>query len=204
METENRTCNGLCAECDDASKCILADPHLKEQKISSELIYEGRILRVTRDIVKLENGAETVREVVHHNGGACVVPLTDECEVMLVRQFRYPHSCETLEVPAGKLELGEDPMECAKRELEEEVGAKSEQLYSLGNFLPTPAYDKEITYMYLAQGLQFGAQHLDEGEFLDVVKMPLQKAVQMVMENKIPDGKTQIALLKTWMMITQG
>lgn len=202
MSDEKRTCNGQCADCDDNGHCVLADDmHLKERKISSEMIYDGRILKVTKDTVRLENGDEALREVVHHPGGSCVVPLTEDGEVLMVRQFRYPHGSETLEIPAGKLEYGEDPMECGKRELLEEVGATADNIYPLGSLFPTPAYDKEVIYMYLAQGLHFSEQKLDEDEFLDVEKVPLQDAVKMVMRDKIPDAKTQIALLKTMMMV---
>ena len=194
-------CDGQCVNCEDASHCLLSDFHLKEVQTASETVYDGKILRVTKDTVKLENGSEAIREVIHHPGGACIVPLTDADEVYLVKQFRYPHGKETLELPAGKLEYGEDPLECAKRELTEEIGATAKNFYPLGHLFPTPAYDKEIIYMYLAQGLTFSEQHLDEDEFLDVVKMPLQRAVQMVMANEIPDAKTQIALLKTMMMV---
>ena len=175
--------------------------HLKEQQLSSEEIYNGRILHVTRDTVLLENGDHAIREVIHHPGGACVVPVTMRGGipyVTMVRQFRYPHRAETLEIPAGKLEYGEDPAECAVRELREEAGAVAGRLESLGSLFPTPAYDSEVIYMYLAQELTLlKEQALDEDEFLDVTELPLAEAVEMVMRNEIPDAKTQIALLKT-------
>ena len=171
--------------------------HLEERQLRSEEIYNGRILHITRDTVLLENGDEALREVVHHPGGACVVPVTDDGDVLMVRQFRYPQGTETLELPAGKLEYGEDPLTCAVRELKEEVGGEADQLEPLGILYPTPAYDKEVIYMYLARSIrQDCGQSLDEDEFLDVVRMPLAQAVKMVMENRLPDAKTQIALLK--------
>ncbi|MCQ2408246.1 MAG: NUDIX hydrolase [Oscillospiraceae bacterium] len=171
--------------------------HLEERQLRSEEIYNGRILHITRDTVLLENGAEALREVVHHPGGACVVPLTENGDVLMVRQFRYPHGTETLELPAGKLEYGEDPLTCAVRELKEEVGGEADQLELLGFLYPTPAYDKEVIYMYLARSIRLDSgQSLDVDEFLDVVRMPLEQAVEMVMENRLPDAKTQIALLK--------
>ncbi|HAM68352.1 MAG TPA: ADP-ribose pyrophosphatase [Ruminococcus sp.] len=171
--------------------------HLEERQIRSEEIYNGRILHITRDTVLLENGDEALREVVHHPGGSCVVPLTEDGDVLLVRQFRYPQGTETLELPAGKLEYGEDSLTCAVRELKEEVGGEADQLEPLGILYPTPAYDKEVIYMYLARSIrQDGGQSLDDDEFLDVVRMPLAQAVEMVMENRLPDAKTQIALLK--------
>jgi ADP-ribose pyrophosphatase len=173
-------------------------PHLREERLRSEEIYRGRILDVYKDTVLLENGTEAIREVVHHPGGACVVPLTSDGCVLMVRQFRYPHHTETLEVPAGKLEYGEDPLQCAVRELKEEVGGEAESLESLGSLFPTPAYDEEVIYMYLARQItETSTQSLDADEFLDVVRIPLTDAVQMVMENRIRDAKTQIALLKT-------
>ena len=180
-------------------------PHLREERLRTEEIYRGRILDVYKDTVLLENGTEALREVVRHPGGACVVPLTADGCVLMVRQFRYPHHTETLEVPAGKLEYGEDPLQCAVRELKEEVGGEAEVLESLGALFPTPAYDEEVIYMYLARAITENAgQSLDADEFLDVVRLPLNEAVQMVMENRIKDAKTQIALLKTAFLLQNG
>lgn len=180
-------------------------PHLREERLRSEEIYRGRILDVYKDTVLLENGTEAIREVVHHPGGACVVPLTSDGCVLMVRQFRYPHHTETLEVPAGKLEYGEDPLQCAVRELKEEVGGEADSLESLGSLFPTPAYDEEVIYMYLARQItETSTQSLDADEFLDVVRIPLTDAVQMVMENRIRDAKTQIALLKTAFLLQNG
>jgi len=177
-------------------------PHLFEQQIASEPVYDGRILHVTRDTVRLENGDEATREVIHHPGGACVVPLTENGTVLMVKQFRYPHAEETLELPAGKLEYGEHPLTCAVRELREEAGATADQLESLGCLYPTPAYDNEVIYMYLARHIERSSgQDLDEDEFLDLVELPLGEAVQMVMDNRIRDAKTQIALLKTALLL---
>jgi len=177
--------------------------HLNEQQLSSEEIYQGRILHVTRDTVLLENGEEAIREVIHHPGGACAVPVVMRAgvpHVLMVKQFRYPHRAETLELPAGKLEYGEDPKQCALRELREEAGAvvgEAGQFTLLGSLFPTPAYDTEVIYMYLAQNITLlHEQSLDEDEFLDVTELPLREAVEMVMRDEIKDAKTQIALLK--------
>jgi ADP-ribose pyrophosphatase len=176
--------------------------HLDEKTIASELAYQAKIFRVTKDTAQLENGAEVRRDVVHHSGGVCVVPLTDTNTVLMVKQYRYPMHEITLEIPAGKLELGEDPSECGLRELREEAGRTCGKYTSLGKLYPTPAYDTEIIYMYLAEELSAPEeQDLDEGEFLDVIEIPLKEAVQMVMDNKIPDAKTQLALLKTWFIL---
>ncbi len=176
--------------------------HLDEKTLSSELAYQAKIFRVTKDTAQLENGAEVRRDVVHHSGGVCVVPLTDKNTVLMVKQYRYPMHEITLEIPAGKLEAGEDPSECGLRELREEAGRTCGKYTSLGKLYPTPAYDTEIIYMYLAEELsEPEEQNLDEGEFLDVTEIPLEEAVQMVMDGKIPDAKTQLALLKTWFIL---
>lgn len=170
--------------------------HLQEKKLSSETVYEGPIFTITHDTVELENGASSIRDVLHHNGGVCVIPITDDNEIYLVKQFRYPFATVTREVPAGKLEKGEDHAECGRRELLEETGCTCSELVYLGEMLPTPAYDSEITHLYLARGLSYEKQQLDPGEFLDVEKIPLTEAIQLVMDGKIRDGKTQIVILK--------
>ena len=175
--------------------------HLSEETLSVEEIFKGKILDVTRDTVLLENGEKATREVIHHNGGVCVVPLTDEGEIIFVKQFRYPFRKVLTEVPAGKLEKGENPLECGIRELKEEAGAVAEEIIPLGCLYPTVAYDTEIIYMYLAKGLSFSQQSLDEDEFLDVVKIPLEKAYEMAMSGELPDAKTQLAVLKAYMVL---
>ncbi len=195
------SCDGSCSSCSECNTPTAPAAHLHETQIATETVYNGRILELTNDTVKLENGQTAQREVIHHPGGACIVPLTDAMEVLMVRQFRYPHNEITLEVPAGKLEYGEDPKACAVRELQEEVGATAKQIFYLGCLYPTPAYDKEVIHMYLATGLTFAERNPDADEFLDVVKMPLTQVVSMVMDNRVPDAKTQLALLKTMQMM---
>lgn len=175
--------------------------HLDEKTISSEKIFEGRVIKLERDTVLLENGEQATREVVLHPGGVCVVPLTPENEVYVVRQFRYPHRRVFLEIPAGKLEYGEDPFEAVQRELLEEVGAVASEYESLGEIVPTPAYDSEVIHMYLARGLTFSEQSLDEDEFLDVEKIALSDLVKMVLDGDIKDSKTQAAILKTYLLL---
>lgn len=170
--------------------------HLEEKTISSEKIYEGPIFTITHDTVTLENGNTAIRDVLLHHGGVCVIPVTDENEIYLVKQFRYPFREVTTEVPAGKLEKGENHAECGRRELLEETGCTCEEYIYLGEMYPTPAYNSEITHMYLARGLKFDHQSLDPDEFLDVEKIPLSKAVELVMDGTIKDGKTQIIILK--------
>ena len=174
-------------------------PHF-EKTLNEKEVFAGRIIRVCHNEVLLENGQKAMREVVYHNGGVCVLPLCENGDVLFVKQFRYPYNEEVLELPAGKLEKGEEPLESGKRELLEEVGAKAESYTSLGKLYPSPGYCGEIISMFLAEGLEFSSQSLDEDEFLDVVRIPLEKAVEMVMSGEIPDSKTQTAILKTFLM----
>ncbi len=170
--------------------------HLEEKTLSSSVEFEGKIFTITHDIVELENGSTAVRDVLLHHGGVCVIPVTENNEIYMVKQYRYPFRRVTLEVPAGKLEKGEDHAECGRRELLEETGCVCSEYIYLGEMYPTPAYNTEVTYMYLAKGLEIRKQDLDEDEFLDVVTLPISKAVDMVMKDEIKDGKTQIAILK--------
>ncbi len=175
--------------------------HLDEKTTASELAYQAKIFRVTKDTAQLENGALVRRDVVHHSGGVCVVPLTDRGTVLMVKQYRYPMHEITLEVPAGKLEPGEEPSECGLRELREEAGCTCGKYTYLGKLYPTPAYDTEVIHMYLAEELSAPEeQNLDEGEFLDVTELSLDEAIKKVMDGEIHDAKTQIALLKTYIL----
>lgn len=171
--------------------------HLEEKTLSSEQKFDGKVVKLFVDRVELENGEQAVREVIKHPGGVCILPLDEDNNVLMVRQFRYPPHRVLLEIPAGKMEYGEDHRACGLRELKEETGCTCDEFTYLGNLIPTPAYDNEVIHMYLARGLHSGEQKLDEDEFLDVEKIPLDKAVEMVMNNEIADAKTQIALLKT-------
>lgn len=178
--------------------------HLEEKQLSSSQVFDGRVVKLFVDEVELEDGTKSTREVIKHPGGVCVVPLTENNEVLFVRQFRYPHGKVLLEIPAGKLEWGESHHDCGLRELKEETGCTCDEYSFLGSLIPTPAYCGEVIYMYLARGLHSGEQKLDAGEFLDVERIPLDKAVEMVMNNEIPDSKTQIALLKTKLLLDGG
>lgn len=169
---------------------------LFEKTLTSETKFEGRIIKVLRDTVELENGKTSAREVVCHNGGVCVAALTEQNEVLLVRQFRYPYKEVLLELPAGKLEKDEDPFEAAKRELEEECGVTAERFINLGVLYPTVGYDSEKIYIWAAKGLKPTSQHLDDGEFLDVAALPFDDVLQMVMTDEIRDSKTVTAMLK--------
>ena len=168
----------------------------EEKTLNSEVIYEGRIITVHVDDVELPDGTKAKREVVEHSGGVCVAALTDNDELLFVRQFRYPHKRELLELPAGKLEKGENPLEAGIRELEEECGVIAEKVFSLGTVYPTVAYCSEIIHLYGATGLRKTEQHLDMGEFLSVERKPLDEAVRMVMNGEISDSKTVALVLK--------
>lgn len=169
---------------------------LFEKTLSQEYKYKGKILNLRVDKAELEDGSTALREVIEHNGGVCVAAIDGEGKLLMVRQFRYPYGEAILEIPAGKLEKGEEPIDCGKRELKEETGFVAEELVSLGQLYPTPAYDSEVIHMYFAKNIKEASRHLDEGEFLDVEKIPFDKAVQMVLEGEIKDAKTQVAILK--------
>ena len=170
---------------------------LREKKISSEDIFDGVILHVKRDQVTLPNGNQTVREVIRHIGAVCVIPVLDNGDVIVERQYRYPPDKVITEIPAGKLDSAdEDRLEAIKRELREDTGYTADEWIDIGGFLPAPAYSDEYITMYLAQDLTKGDQHLDEDEFLDVYTIPLKDLVEDVMAGRISDAKTQICILK--------
>lgn len=171
---------------------------LSEKKISSKNIFKGKVISLYKDTVLLQNGKEATRELVKHNGGVCIVALTENEEVYVVEQFRYPFNKVILEIPAGKIDINEDPLSCGKRELEEETGLIAQHYENLGDFYPTVGYTNEIIYTYMATNLSLSKQNLDEDEFLNVKKIPLKDLYNMVMNGEIQDGKTQTAILKTW------
>lgn len=168
-------------------------------------VFTGRIIHVHVDDVELENGKMAKREVVSHPGGVSVAVLTEKNELIFVRQFRYPYGEVLLELPAGKLEPGEDPFEAMKREQREETGTTGKNYVFLGNIYPTPGYCGEIIRLWACRlESSLGNLDLDEDEFLDIQRIPLDKAVEMVCNNEIPDSKTQIGILKTARLVTNG
>ncbi len=178
---------------------------LYEKTLSVKPIYDGRIIHAHVDDVELENGTVTKREVVDHPGGVSVAVLTGKNELIFVRQFRYPYKKVLLELPAGKLEPGEDPFEAVKREQLEETGTRGDNYVSLGEVYPTPGYCGEIIRLWACRAAE-GQQELslDEDEFLDTERIPLDRAVEMVCNNEIPDAKTQIGILKTAFLVKNG
>ena len=174
----------------------MKDEHLIEKKVSSENVFDGVLLHVYKDKIELPNGNDAVREYIKHQGAVCVVPVTDEMEVVAVKQYRYPIGRVTIEIPAGKLDAGEDILDAAKRELSEETGVESADIEYIGGLYPSVAYTDEIIHMYVAKNLVYGEAHTDDDEFLNVVKIPLKEFVQMVMDGQIQDSKTMAAILK--------
>ena len=175
-----------------------------EKKLESKTVFEGYIFSVDRDRVLLENGAETERDVVRHGGAVCVVPLTEEGEVYLIHQFRYAVGEELWELPAGRLEQGEVPLETARRELEEECGLSAASYINLHPFYPSVGYCGEVIYMWAAKNMRSVPKHLDDEEFLTTVKLPLEDAVSMVLRGEIRDGKTIARLLKAKLLRDTG
>ena len=172
-----------------------------EKPLKQDYLYRSKIVNLRVDNAELPDGTTALREVIEHPGGVCVAALTEKEELLFVEQFRYPYMETVLELPAGKLEYGEDPFEAGKRELLEETGAAAENYRDLGKLYPTPGYCGEIIHMYLAENLTFSEQHLDEDEFLEVRRIPLEEAFQMVMRNEIRDSKTQVGILKTYQLV---
>ncbi len=176
--------------------------NLFEKQLDSKNVYKGVLLDVYCDDIELPNGNNAKREYIKHVGAACVVPVDDDGNIIIEKQFRYPFHRVLTEIPAGKLDSKEEPhLEAALRELKEETGFTAEKMVYLGEFLPTCAYSDEIIHMYLATGLTKGEQKLDEDEFVGVEKMPLEEAVREIMNGNISDGKTQAAILKAYLYL---
>ena len=174
-----------------------SEKDLVERCVKSELIYDGRVVHLYADQVALPDGSLGLREYVKHIGAVAVLPLTENGEVICVRQYRHAHRMVMTEIPAGKLDSREeDHVKAALRELREETGATCQTLTYLGLFRSTPAILDEKIDLYLAEGLTVGERDLDDDEFLNTARIPLSTLVEDVMEGRITDGKTQVAVLK--------
>lgn len=166
-----------------------------EVTISTEHIYEGRVIKVRVDTVRLGNGKVSKREIVDHRGAVALVAIDENDRVLLVRQYRKAADKELLEIPAGTLEAGEDPLACAHRELAEETGFSASRIERLTGFFPVPGYSTEFLHVYAATGLQPAAGSADEDEDIEVVPTPLARALDMVVSGEICDGKSIVGLL---------
>jgi ADP-ribose pyrophosphatase len=178
--------------------------NLIEKGISESYKYRGKIVNMRVDEALLPDGTVAKREVVEHNGGVCVAALTDNDEIYLVKQFRYPYKEVIWEIPAGKRDGNEDPMLGAIRELKEETGTTADTVIPIGELYPSPGYCGEIIWMYAAKGLHLGDKKLDEDEFLEAEKFPIDKVIDMIMSGEIKDAKTQAAVLKVAEMKRKG
>lgn len=179
------------------------NPEMMEEKtLSSKTIFDGKIIHLHLDDILLPDGKVGFREYCTHNGAVCVIPLDSDGNVICVRQYRYAIGKPLLEIPAGKLDSPtEDPDDAVRRELREETGATSEKITFLGLYYGSPALLNEKIYMYLAEELSFGVSSPDEDEFLEVIRIPLEKMVDMVLNGEIEDGKTQSAVLRAQAML---
>lgn len=172
------------------------DSDLIETKIRSEDIFDGTLLHVRRDTVKLPNGATAAREWIKHPGASAVIPILPDGRIVLVRQYRYPIGAITLEVPAGKLDSAdEDPLVCATRELSEETGYTAGKIRKLTTIATTVGFSNEVIHLYAAEELKAGKQHTDSDEFIHVSLVPLEEAVAMTQDGRIVDAKSIISIL---------
>lgn len=177
---------------------------IEEKTLSSKLIFDGKVIHLHVDDILLPNGATGIREYCTHNGAVCVIPITSDGDVICVRQYRYAIGKPLIEIPAGKLDsINENPDDAVRRELKEETGAISGNITFLGVYYGSPAILSEKIYMYLAENLSFGECDPDDDEFLEVIKIPLDKLVEMVLNGEIEDGKTQSAVLRAKAIISK-
>lgn len=170
---------------------------LEEKQIDSTEVFDGRLLHVFKDNIILPNGQESTREYIKHVGAVAVVAMDNDGKIAVEHQFRYPFQDELMEIPAGKLDYeGEDPLEAAKRELREETGITASQFEYLGPFYPTCAYSTEVIHLFFAWDLSFGDRELDEDESINVEMKDINELQKLIFEGKVPDGKTQAAVLQ--------
>ena len=167
---------------------------MQERKLSSEMKFDGKLIKVTYDVAEVD-GKEAWREVVHHPGASAVVAIDEENRIIMEKQFRYALNDYLLEIPAGKLDAGEDPLVCAKRELEEETGIIASEWISLGTIATSPGFCNEVIHLYIAKGLSKGEIHWDEDEYVEVERYTFDELLQRIKDEKIKDSKSLSALL---------
>ncbi len=175
--------------------------NLDEKMISSQMLHKGKILNLRVDFVELPDGNVASREVIEHSGAVAVVPITDNDEIIMVKQYRHPMQEILLEIPAGRLKQNEDKDDCAKRELLEETGMIARNIKRVFSFFSSPGFCNEIVHLYVATELTYKEQQLDKGEFLEVVKVPIKKAVEMIYRGEIKDAKTIAGILNVALKI---
>ena len=167
---------------------------MQERKLSSEMKFDGKLIKVTYDVAEV-NGKEAWREVVHHPGASAVVAIDEDNRIIMEKQFRYALNDYLLEIPAGKLDAGEAPLVCAKRELEEETGIVASEWISLGTIATSPGFCNEVIHLYVAKGLSKGKIHWDEDEYVEVERYTFDELLQRIKDETIKDSKTLSALL---------
>ncbi len=175
--------------------CYYKNMEFGEKTLNSEQIFNGKVVKVFRDDVEVSNGHKSFREVVRHNGGVVILAFKEN-KILMVRQFRYPMREVLLELPAGKLEKGEDPFLAAKRELEEETGYQANKWTDLGYVYTSPGYSDEKLYLYKAENLEYTRCHPDEGEILEPLELEYNDVMKMVKNGEVSDAKTLCALMR--------
>ncbi len=168
----------------------------EEKTIKSEKVFEGHIIDVRVDTVVLPEGKTAFRDIVDHPGGVGILAITDDNKIIMVKQFRKPIEEAIYEIPAGKLDAGEEPLLCGIRELEEETGYKAKEFIPLGHMYPSPGFANEVTHLFMARGLYSGEINPDDDEYLDVEKFDIEDVKKMIMYNEINDAKTIMAFFK--------
>ena len=167
-----------------------------EKQVESKTVFQGKIVNIREDVAELQNGNRAEREVVEHPGGVGIVAVTKDNKVLMVRQYRYPMEEELLEIPAGKLDEGEDPFECAVRELSEETGYVANEYVDFGAIYPSPGFCRETLYLYLALDLQPGEMHPDDNELLSLEAVDIDELIDMIMADKLRDAKSIVGVMK--------
>jgi len=172
-----------------------------EEQVETKTVFKGKIVNIRQDVARLQNGNLSNREVVEHPGGVGIIPLTSDNKIIMVRQYRYCMEEEIIEIPAGKLEYGEDPFECAKRELSEETGCTAGKYVDFGKIYPSPGFCRETLYLYLALDLERGEMHLDDNELLSIEEIDIDELIDMINANELYDAKSVVGVLRAKMYL---